>query len=57
MVSPDFSNSGEAIHDHFEKQIDSVLDIGVLVSEPSTIVNLTADPYEIIRQGKGEIVV
>jgi tRNA threonylcarbamoyl adenosine modification protein (Sua5/YciO/YrdC/YwlC family) len=50
-------NSGDAIHEHFVKQIDLVLDIGVLVSEPSTIVDLTADPYEIIRQGKGEITI
>jgi tRNA threonylcarbamoyl adenosine modification protein (Sua5/YciO/YrdC/YwlC family) len=48
-------NSGEAIHEHFEKQIDLVLDIGVLVSEPSTIVDLTAEPFEITRQGKGQI--
>ena len=50
-------NSGEAIHEHFAKQIDLVLDIGVLVSEPSTIVDLTADPIEITRQGKGEITI
>jgi tRNA threonylcarbamoyl adenosine modification protein (Sua5/YciO/YrdC/YwlC family) len=50
-------NSGEAIHEHFTKQIDLVLDIGVLVSEPSTIVDLTAEPFEITRQGKGEIII
>jgi tRNA threonylcarbamoyl adenosine modification protein (Sua5/YciO/YrdC/YwlC family) len=49
-------NSGEAIHEHFAKLIEMVLDIGVLVSEPSTIVDLTAEPFEIIRQGKGQIV-
>jgi len=49
-------NSGEAILEHFEKQIDLVLDIGVLVSEPSTIVDLAADQVGIMRQGKGEIV-
>ncbi len=48
-------NSGEAIHEHFEKQVDLVLDIGVLVSAPSTIVNLSTEPFAIIRQGKGEI--
>ena len=50
-------NSGEAIHEQFAKQIDLVLDIGVLVSEPSTIVDLTAEPFEITRQGKGEITI
>jgi tRNA threonylcarbamoyl adenosine modification protein (Sua5/YciO/YrdC/YwlC family) len=50
-------NSGEAIHEQFAKQIDLVLDIGVLVSEPSTIVDLTAEPFEITRQGKGQITI
>jgi tRNA threonylcarbamoyl adenosine modification protein (Sua5/YciO/YrdC/YwlC family) len=50
-------NTGEAIHEQFAKQIDLVLDIGVLVSEPSTIVDLTAEPFEITRQGKGEITI
>ena len=48
-------NSGEAIHDYFGKEIDVVLDINVLISEPSTIVDLTEEEYEVIRQGKGEI--
>jgi tRNA A37 threonylcarbamoyladenosine synthetase subunit TsaC/SUA5/YrdC len=48
---------GEAIHEQFAKQIDLVLDIGVLVSEPSTIVDLTAEPFEITRQGKGQITI
>jgi hypothetical protein len=32
-----------------------VFDIGVLVSEPSTIVDLSGDEFAVIRQGKGEI--
>ena len=49
-------NSGEAIHDYFGKQIDLILDIGVLVSEPSTVVDLTDDDnFTILRQGKGDI--
>jgi tRNA threonylcarbamoyl adenosine modification protein (Sua5/YciO/YrdC/YwlC family) len=48
-------NSGEVIDEYFGRQIDLVLDIGVLVSEPSTVVDLSGDEYEIIRQGKGEI--
>jgi tRNA threonylcarbamoyl adenosine modification protein (Sua5/YciO/YrdC/YwlC family) len=49
-------NSGEAIHDYFGEQIDLVLDIGVLVSEPSTIVDCTTEVFSIVRQGKGAIV-
>lgn len=48
-------NSGEIIHDYFGKEIDLVLDIGIMISEPSTIVDLTEDEFEITRQGKGEI--
>lgn len=48
-------NSGEAIHEHFGKQIDIVLDTGILISEHSTIVDLSKEPFEIIRQGKGQI--
>ena len=49
-------NSGEAIHDYFGSEIDLVLDIDVLVSEPSTVVDLTSDDdFKIIRQGKGLI--
>jgi tRNA A37 threonylcarbamoyladenosine synthetase subunit TsaC/SUA5/YrdC len=48
-------NSGEVIDDYFGHQIDLVLDIGVLISEPSTIVDLSGDEYAITRQGKGKI--
>jgi tRNA threonylcarbamoyl adenosine modification protein (Sua5/YciO/YrdC/YwlC family) len=48
-------NSGDVIDEHFGRQIDLVFDIGVLVSEPSTIVDLSGDEFAILRQGKGEI--
>jgi tRNA threonylcarbamoyl adenosine modification protein (Sua5/YciO/YrdC/YwlC family) len=48
-------NSGEVIHEYFAKQIDLVLDIGILVSEPSTVVDCTGEDYTIMRQGKGAI--
>lgn len=46
-------NSGEVIHEYFGKQIDLVLDIEILVSEPSTVVDLTDEEFKITRQGKG----
>ena len=49
-------NSGEVIDEYFGAQIDLVLDIGVLVSEPSTIVDLSGEEFAVTRQGKGEIV-
>lgn len=48
-------NDGETIHEYFGRQIDLVLNIGILVSEPSTIVDCTEDEFKIIRQGKGII--
>ncbi|MCX8044715.1 MAG: L-threonylcarbamoyladenylate synthase [Desulfobacterota bacterium] len=48
-------NDGEAIHEYFGKQIDVVLNIGLLVSEPSTVVDCTDEEFKIIRQGKGII--
>ena len=48
-------NSGEAIHDYFGEWIDLVLDTGILVSEPSTIVDVSNDEFKIVRHGKGEI--
>ncbi len=41
------------IHEKFGKSLDVVVDGGMLISEPSTIVDLTTDTPEIIRQGKG----
>jgi tRNA threonylcarbamoyl adenosine modification protein (Sua5/YciO/YrdC/YwlC family) len=48
-------NNGEAIAEYFNREIDLVLDSGTMISEPSTIVDLVSDPFEIIRKGKGEI--
>jgi len=48
-------NSGDKIAHHFERDIDLVLDSGIMISEPSTVIDLTVDPYEIIRQGKGTV--
>jgi len=48
-------NEGQAIHEYFGKHIDVVLDIGVLVSEPSTVVDCTDEEFKIMRQGKGVI--
>ncbi|MBU1936013.1 Sua5/YciO/YrdC/YwlC family protein, partial [bacterium] len=34
--------------------IDLVLDSGILISEPSTVVDLTGEEPEILRVGKGD---
>lgn len=46
-------NDGEKIALFFANEIDLVLDGGTIISEPSTIVDLTKESPEIVRQGKG----
>ena len=43
------------IQEKFGKNLDIVVDGGVLMSEPSTIIDLTTDNPEIIREGKGPV--
>ena len=49
-----FTDPQEIIHS-MENDVDMVLDAGILPSEPSTIVDLSQDTPEIIRQGAGDI--
>lgn len=44
----------ELIHDKFGKLVDMVIDGGIGGIIPSTVVDCTQEPYEIIRQGVGE---
>lgn len=41
------------VREAFDRQIDIVLDGGATGIEPTTIVDLTVEPPEILRQGKG----
>ncbi len=46
----------EAIQDQFERQIDLLVDGGVLPpSRGSTVVDLTTVPWQVIRQGDGKL--
>ena len=49
----------ELIYENFKKLVDIVIDGGIGGMEPSTVVDCTSEPYQIIRQGAGafEIVV
>ena len=44
----------ELIYENFKKLVDIVIDGGIGGMEPSTVVDCTKEPYEIIRQGVGE---
>ena len=41
------------IRDRLQKEVDLVIDAGIIVYEPTTIINLTGEDAEITRQGKG----
>jgi tRNA threonylcarbamoyl adenosine modification protein (Sua5/YciO/YrdC/YwlC family) len=53
--------SGEMLYDPAEiegrlgKNLDSVIDGGILNSEPSSIIDLTGDTPKILRKGKGDV--
>ncbi len=44
----------ELIFENFKKQVDIVIDGGIGGMMPSTVINCTTEPYEVIRQGAGE---
>ncbi|HEX7534888.1 MAG TPA: L-threonylcarbamoyladenylate synthase [Syntrophales bacterium] len=43
------------IKDKFNHSVDLIIDGGILVSEPSSIISLVDDTIEIIREGKGDV--
>jgi tRNA threonylcarbamoyl adenosine modification protein (Sua5/YciO/YrdC/YwlC family) len=43
----------EAIRDRIGKEVDLIIDAGVVTYEPTTIIGFTGENPEIIRQGKG----
>lgn len=44
----------ELIYENFKNLVDIVIDGGIGGMEPSTVVDCTREPYELIRQGVGE---
>jgi tRNA threonylcarbamoyl adenosine modification protein (Sua5/YciO/YrdC/YwlC family) len=47
-------NDAEDIRERFEKVIAGVLDAGACAQEPTTVVDLTDEVPEILRQGRGD---
>ena len=53
--------SGDPLYDpaeierHLGKSLDAVIDGGTLVSEPSSVIDLTGDTPKILRKGKGDV--
>jgi tRNA threonylcarbamoyl adenosine modification protein (Sua5/YciO/YrdC/YwlC family) len=51
----DFFTDPLEIADMFRHEIDLILDAGIMPNNPSTIVDFTEDPPEIVRKGAGDI--
>lgn len=47
-------NHVEAMQSRYGKAVDAIVDGGVIVAEPSTVVDLTGEEPEILRAGTGE---
>ena len=43
------------LHDHYENQVDAVVDGGVIYAGNSTIIDFSEGDPEIIRRGKGAV--
>jgi tRNA threonylcarbamoyl adenosine modification protein (Sua5/YciO/YrdC/YwlC family) len=46
----------ELIHEKYEDKVDLVIDGGYGGTDPSTVVDCTTDDFEIVRQGKGALI-
>ena len=57
VYKPDESlyNDPSEIEERFGKQLDLVIDGGVIVAEHSSIIDLSEDTPSVIRKGKGEV--
>jgi tRNA threonylcarbamoyl adenosine modification protein (Sua5/YciO/YrdC/YwlC family) len=51
----EYTTDPELIHEKFEHLVDAVIDGGFGDNEPSTVVDCTSEEFEILRQGKGEL--
>lgn len=52
----EYTTDPELIYERYEDLVDIVIDGGFGGTEASTIVDCTTDDFEIIRQGKGELI-
>ncbi len=48
-------NDANDIRERYERQISGVIDAGACAQEPTTVVDLTGETPEVIRQGRGEL--
>ncbi|TAH11362.1 MAG: threonylcarbamoyl-AMP synthase [Curvibacter sp.] len=48
-------NDAQDIRERYEHQIAAVIDAGACAAEPTTVIDLTGDAPEVIRQGGGDL--
>lgn len=53
--APEYATDPESIYERYGRDVQWVVDGGVGESEPTTIVDLSGDEPEILREGKGEL--
>ncbi|GHT36765.1 threonylcarbamoyl-AMP synthase [Bacteroidia bacterium] len=53
----EYTTDPELIYERYEDKVTIVIDGGYGSTEPSTVVNCITDDYEIVRQGKGILIV
>lgn len=51
----EYSTDPELIFEKFEKTVDVIIDGGYGGNVPSTVIDCTVEPFEVIRQGLGEV--
>ena len=52
----EYTTDPELIFEKYQNQVDAVIDGGYGNNEPTTVVDLTGDEPEILRQGIGELI-
>lgn len=52
----EYSTDPELIDEKYAEIVDLIVDGGYGGTEPSTVVDCTSDEFEIVRQGKGELI-
>ncbi len=48
-------NDPDAIGQKFNNQVDAIIDAGALVSEPSSVIDLTGETPRVVRAGAGDV--
>ncbi len=51
----EYTTDPELIYEKWRNRVDAVIDGGILEKNPSTVIDLTGDEPEVIREGKGSL--